>query len=463
MPGQRRERFVHECRISKLDCDGSRKWVTRLSRLIGIRVSVETWLVRLDVIKRTVSTYPKISPAKRRHFLLLVNILMVLALLTSARHSDAYPWMIRHEYTGCATCHTDPSGGFLLTRYGRAQTQALLSSFGRGPEGNEVDSRSEFAFGVPLPEWLNLGFSQRNLLSHTVRSDAPSSSRHVWMQSDLRAGVAFGAFEAAGSIGFVPEGAQAAALTSRSTNNLVAREFWLSYALDEDRNNRLRVGRMYLPFGIRVADHYFYVRNATQTDIDSHQQYGAAFFRQTDQYRFELMGVLGNYQLRPDAYRQRGYAAYLEYNVASRLGVGVSSLLLYQSISMNPRLPGASLRGAHGPFLRWAPSSSVAVMSEWDLLHEGAASGAVPWLGFAGMVQLDWEFVRGLHASVTPELHSADMAAGANALGYRGWLTATWFPYPHLDLRADVVRARDVYGPARVDYTLLLAQVHVSI
>lgn len=410
------------------------------------------------------STYPIRLLPRRRQFLLFASLLLlVLALFTLTRNSQAYPWMIRHEYTGCATCHTDPSGGFLLTRYGRAQTQALLSSFGRGPEGNEVDSRSEFAFGVPLPEWLNLGFSQRNLLSHTIRSGAPSSSRHVWMQSDLRAAVSFGAFEAAGSLGFVHEGAQAAALTSRSTNNFVAREFWLSYAFDEDRNSRIRVGRMVLPFGVRVADHYFYVRNATQTDIDSQQQYGAAFFHQSEQYRFELMGVLGNYQLRPDAYRQRGYSAYLEYNAASRLGVGLSSLLLYQATSMNPRLSGAALRGAHGPFVRWAPSSSVAVMSEWDLVHEGASSGAVPWLGFAGMVQVDWEFVRGLHASVTPELYLADMAAGTNALGYRGWLSATWFPYPHFDVRADLVKARDVYGPAKIDYTLLLGQLHLSI
>ena len=34
--------------------------------------------------------------------------------------------MIRHDYTGCATCHADPSGGGLLTLYGRAQSDLLL-------------------------------------------------------------------------------------------------------------------------------------------------------------------------------------------------------------------------------------------------------------------------------------------------------------------------------------------------
>src|SRR3954470_24712140 len=40
--------------------------------------------------------------------------------------AHAYAWMIRHEYTGCNQCHADPSGGGLLTAYGRAQSELLL-------------------------------------------------------------------------------------------------------------------------------------------------------------------------------------------------------------------------------------------------------------------------------------------------------------------------------------------------
>ena len=34
-----------------------------------------------------------------------------LALTTFSSSARAYPWMIRHGYTGCTPCHTDPSGG----------------------------------------------------------------------------------------------------------------------------------------------------------------------------------------------------------------------------------------------------------------------------------------------------------------------------------------------------------------
>lgn len=399
-------------------------------------------------------------PARR---VIAIRLLMLLFVFACSSTTYAYPWMIKHDYTGCATCHTDPSGGFLLTEYGRAQTQTLLSSFGRVAEGEEPDSRSKFAFGVDLPRWLNLGVTQRNLLLWQKPSQGPSDSRHIWMQSDARAVMNFGAFEFAGSLGFAHEGGLAASVTSRPADNLVAREFWVGYNLDEEHNKKLRVGRMYLPFGIRMIDHYFFVRNATQTDLDTQQQYGIAYFQQSENLRWEILAIAGNYQMRPDKYRQRGYAGYFEYSVASRVGVGFSSLLTYQGLSTNPGIAGAALRGAHGPFVRWSPHSSLALLSEWDLLHEGPTGGGAPILGAAGFVQADWEFIPGVHAVLTPELIDTDFNAGSQGVGYRGWLTAAWFPYPHFDLRADLVEANEPLGPTKMRYTMLLGQLHVSL
>jgi hypothetical protein len=61
--------------------------------------------------------------ASQRILSLLVVALFV-ALFPSKAH--AYAWMIKHGYTGCPVCHADPSGGELLTAYGRAQSELLL-------------------------------------------------------------------------------------------------------------------------------------------------------------------------------------------------------------------------------------------------------------------------------------------------------------------------------------------------
>ena len=49
--------------------------------------------------------------------------------------AHAYPWMIRHGYSGCGVCHVDPSGAGLLTDYGRAQSELLMAT--RWSEGHD--------------------------------------------------------------------------------------------------------------------------------------------------------------------------------------------------------------------------------------------------------------------------------------------------------------------------------------
>ncbi len=63
----------------------------------------------------------------RAHHAGSVGALLVgLAATTTAESAHAYAWMVRHHYVACATCHVDPSGGEILTPYGRAQGELLL-------------------------------------------------------------------------------------------------------------------------------------------------------------------------------------------------------------------------------------------------------------------------------------------------------------------------------------------------
>jgi hypothetical protein len=49
-----------------------------------------------------------------------------LVFVAWSNPAHAYTWMIRHGYGGCPTCHADPSGGELLTAYGRVQSDLVL-------------------------------------------------------------------------------------------------------------------------------------------------------------------------------------------------------------------------------------------------------------------------------------------------------------------------------------------------
>jgi hypothetical protein len=76
---------------------------------------------------------------------------------------------------------------------------------------------------------------------------------------------------------------------------------------------------MNLPFGIRDIQHTLTIRVATRTNIDDNQQHGVSFSYSGEHLRAEVMAILGNFQTRPDDYRERGYSGYAEQTVSHSL------------------------------------------------------------------------------------------------------------------------------------------------
>ncbi len=227
-------------------------------------------------------------------------------LLIAAGDAQAYAWMIRHNYTGCSTCHADPSGWGLLTAYGRAQSELVLRTH-YSTDTTEAGPAANFLFGVldplfKMPDWLLLGGSFRGAELVTKNEGAPASSRYIQMQADGYAQVTLGHFRANGAIGYSPTGALLAALTRKDSDNIVSRVHWLGFDFG-DQAFLLRAGRLNVPFGIRNNEHNSFVRVETRVDLNSGQQDGVALAYTGDRLRGELMGILGNYQLFPDEAR----------------------------------------------------------------------------------------------------------------------------------------------------------------
>ena len=69
----------------------------------------------------------------------LFHVVPVALVLVWSADAHAYTWMIRHGYGGCTNCHTDPSGGEMLTPYGRAQGDLLLRMhYGKDTESGQA-------------------------------------------------------------------------------------------------------------------------------------------------------------------------------------------------------------------------------------------------------------------------------------------------------------------------------------
>jgi hypothetical protein len=423
----------------------------------------------------------------------LCALIPLVVILWLPREAHAYSWMIRHGYSGCTTCHADPSGGELLTPYGRAQGDLLLrmrygtdtvsaaasdtssksDSFDSfddddasekgpakkeeatpaAPEDSGPSPTAGFLFGlVQEPEWLLLGGAYR----HGFLYDG--DFRQFPMQADLWAHMAFDRFHAAGTIGVArvkvgsPHTRAAQITTGQGQEfNLLSRTHWLGYDIGASREVMVRAGRLNLPFGVRIPEHTMWIREATRTDRESDQQHGVAVAWNTSELRGEVMGIAGNYQINPDAFRERGYSGYIETTSFEPVAVGASSLLTFAKADVVTLDRKSTARGAHGLFMRAKVSRPLVLFVEANALHTSRRD-----LGYVGFVQADLELVQGLHFGATGEIldqgylrnadpdgTDVDRAAGLGKPRFGGWATIDWFFLPHFEVRADAIIRQD--------------------
>jgi hypothetical protein len=391
-----------------------------------------------------------------RSVLLVLPALLVLFL---AEDAHAYTWMVRHGYTSCVPCHADPTGGGILSPYGRSVGTLVLNTR-YGAADDEEDPTGEFLFGaVKLPAELMLGGDARMLW--LAQKPENTAVRHYLflMQADAEAAVHIGHFIASGSLGYSENDAYMAAITKAPEKNLVSRVHWLGYELDETSGLMVRAGRMNLPFGVRNIEHTLWARTTTATTLNDDQQHGVAVTWAPDHFRGELMAILGNYQIGPDDYRERGYSAYLEYFPLPTLAVGASSLVTHRDV--DPNFLVETWRQSHGVLGRWAtPWQPLVLLAELDYVQRSPKDQELR-KGSVGYVQADLEMLQGVHFIATGEMQHYGVHGTPYSWG--AWFSQLWFVAPHLDFRLDDIfqSVGDVNG--RTTSLTFLAQAHLYL
>jgi hypothetical protein len=358
-------------------------------------------------------------------------------------------------------------------------------------------------FGIPMPEWLLFGGSIRNGVQFywtppLTATGAPAGSglalkckqfddtgcKFLQMELDLKAQVTVSRFRAYGSLGWMRQGAQPTQISSVAQpancgfyvgengagsplcpGNVVSREHWIGVDLGDDKQFLLRAGKIDVPFGIRQDEHDLFVRNqlTTRTNINESQQYGLSLYYGGSIVRGEIMALLGNYAINPDAFRERGYAGYLEFNVAPKAAFGVSSLVTYAAVDYQNSTPH-TIRQVHGIFTRYSPHPVLVLLAEADAWITSYTGATIP--GAIAMLQADIEPVQGLHFVATGEaMVQSNVPVGPgmpNITGasYDGWGGILWFFAPHADVRFDAVAVSTLNGPVSV---YALPQLHLYL
>lgn len=378
---------------------------------------------------------------------------VMMFLIGGSSPAYAFPWMVHHGYNGCAQCHVDPSGGGVLTDYGRAQGEILLRThYDKESLTFEPGKVKDFLFGiVPLPEAVQLQADIRGL-----GIPDPSNPRAILMQSDLRGAVQTEHFSASASVGVVSTGAEEARFTSGNTWNMVTREYWVGYS--PIKALTIRAGRMNLPFGIRTENHILDVRGATRTTTNDQQQTGLSLFWNSKKWRAEVMGIAGNFQVGPDSFRDRGYSGYLAWQPEKNFELGASSLLAVAQTDLVTLAPRTRL--AEGLFVRWAPVEQLAILAEGDLLLDNQDGDART--GFVTTGFIDYEPVQGLHVQAIGEQCDDNFADTAGS-AITGTGAVQWFFAPHTDLRIDAGYGSVLCTPGASPNPFASLQAHIYL
>lgn len=345
-------------------------------------------------------------------------LFLAFSLLVST-DAFCFPEMVRHGYVNCTACHVSPSGGGVLSAYGRELSKELLSTWGR-------DGEQAFAYGlIKPPENVNLGGDYRQAYIYDSTPQV-QEGRPLFMQADIEGAVNFGKWTLDAMVGY-----QNPTQAMIFSDHLLSRRHYVMYHLTDELT--LRGGRFYENYGINMPDHTVLVRGGLSgsrqglgINDEGYETYNLEGAFIGDKYNVFITGIFG----RPDAPqsatqldREKGVSINSSFALHDTYKVGAS--YLYSQID-------TSHRHVMGPYGILGFTPHFFLLTELDYQIQTPVSGNDSQSGIANYQRLDYEVVQGLHAYITQEfgrLNFADTGTIQKAYG----VGAQFFPRPHFE------------------------------
>ncbi|MBC8131765.1 MAG: hypothetical protein H7X95_02195 [Deltaproteobacteria bacterium] len=343
-------------------------------------------------------------------------------LLFSARTAQAYPqFQFSSGTSRCAQCHYSPAGYGLLTSWGRDESADTIS---RGGDG-------AFLHGLwSPPDWLALGGDIRMAALRNDVGGAGSPESAVFpMQAELYGRVAFGD---SGVSLYVAGGARSAtrpAMTGGTVRVVapISREHFLMWK-PSATGAYVRAGRFYAPFGLRMAEHIYFVRRFTGFNLYEETYNVSGGYLEEDwevhATAFAKPPAGLPVALQSSGMRGAGGAVYAEKRFASIAGVGLQGRVM---VNNEQRL---SQGGAVGKV--WVEQAKMMVMSEVNLQRRDIVGGA----GFNQMVAffgLTFIPIKGVMAGIAAERYQEDLRLATTARNAFD-LQINLFPWAHCEI-----------------------------
>jgi hypothetical protein len=351
--------------------------------------------------------------------------LVLVCLAGSVAH--AYPqWQFASGTTRCGNCHFSPTGGGLLSSYGRDEAGEELSTF-------HGDGELLHGIGRALPSWLSLGGDLRGAFVVNDVQDPSGASVAVFpMQAELGARIGLPAgLSISATVGMRGQVRRPDEIVPDqnyqpvSDSQLVSREHFVMWRPDA-HGAYVKLGRFYAPFGLRLPEHIFYVR----------RDLGFNFMEESYNLSGGYLGETSELHLTafaPDVLRHMGGSEWGGAALYERHVLGDTGALGGQAkLGVGEGVTRAIVGGVAKQYVA---ALRTLFLAEADLVHNDfdADQVASTWQ-LVGLVGASVQPVRGTMLSVYGERNQTDLRV-ANATWNAASLELTWFPYAHIELQ----------------------------
>ena len=381
---------------------------------------------------------------------------LTLLIVGAAAAASAEPMFLAKQYTRCTACHYSPSGGGLLTPYGRLLSHRELSTTGGNgaapAAGDEDDPHGEQAFlygalGDALGP-VHLGLEMRP--SH-LRISFPGGHQNMnlLMNLDLIGAVQTNGWTVYGTVGREPSNSAVRNGSVQPDAQFVSYEHWVGYQSDDGFG--IRAGRFLPAYGIRLSDHTAYARTYLGFDRND-QVYGLELTDTMGPSLLQVTVSAGRAEaiLHDTAHRGFSTTGRWQLDVTPRSAI-IASGVYRHSTDLDPK------SGAIGGAFGFAPMSRLSIWTEVDANLQTRARGGHSWVA---LNETSFEAYRGLWLKFSPQLKTSGGVSGFSELR-RLLFEADLLPRTHWNV--GVSYYRDHNHTFEIDTSTLLTQLHLYL
>ena len=383
-------------------------------------------------------------------------LLPTACFLFGIANVSAEPMFLAKQYTRCTACHYSPTGGGLLTPYGRLLSHRELSTTGASATapaaGTEDDPHGEQAFlygalGDALGP-LHLGLEARPAYLR-IGFPGGSTDMNMLMNLDLIGAIQKNHWTAYGTAGREPGNSAVRNGRVQPDAAFISYEHWIAY--QSDGGFGIKAGRFLPAYGINFADHTAFSR--IYLDLDRNDQvYGLEVSDTMGPSLLQVTVSPGKAEAILHDADHRGFftAGRWQYDITPRTTV-VGSASYHAKTNLDPHA------GAAGGAVGFAPTPRVTVWTEIDASMQAAARGGTRWIG---VNETSFEVYRGLWLKFSPQAITAGGQPGFSQIR-RLVFEADLLPRTHWNV--DMSYYHDHDHTHEVDTSTFLAQLHLYL